>query len=379
MKYTRIFFLFFSLIVIKYILDSMTAKRSKRSKKSKPRDPSKFVGYAVKNKGQPFKKWAYVPRPLENNDIEVAISHCGLCGSDIHTIDSEFNTDFPVIVGHEIIGTVINKGSNSPFKIGDRVGVGPIVSCQNHPFCYNGLESYSPTAVWAYNSTYPDGHKAYGGFQEKVRVSSDFAFKIPRIFDSATAAPLLCAGVTTYVPLVRYGAGTRRRRIGIIGIGGLGHIALQFANKMGAEVTAISSGSSKHDLALQLGAHHYINTSIPGELERNIDTLDLILNTASHLKHINSYIDLLRMDGVFIQIAIQKKRLSIDQGLLIGKRINLVGTLVGSKQETQDMLYFAAHHRIFPQVSVLPMKKVNEAVAKFRKNEARFRIVLENK
>jgi alcohol dehydrogenase (NADP+) len=394
---SRIFFLFFSLIVCKYIHEYMTRKLSKKlSKKNKhsnsrdrpevaaKRDRkqssnSKFVGYAVKNKGDPIKKWSYTPRPLGEDDVEVLISHCGLCGSDIHAIDSEFNTEYPVIVGHEIVGTIINKGHRSPFNIGERVGVGPIVSCKNHPFCYNGLDSYSPTATWAYNSKYPDGQMAYGGLQERVRVSSDYVFRIPNNFDSAVAAPLLCAGVTTYVPLVRYGAGIKRKRIGIIGIGGLGHVAIQFANKMGAEVTAISSGEVKRELSFQLGAHHYINASVPGELKRNIDSFDLILNTASNLKHINSYIDLLDMDGIFVQIAIQKKSILVNPDILISKRIGLVGSLVGSKKETQDMLHFAANHNIAPRVSVLPMTKVNEAVKRFRKNEARFRFVLENK
>lgn len=339
----------------------------------------KFTGYASHGHGKPLEKWSYVPRPLGADDVEVAISHCGICHSDIHTLDSGWGpTTYPVIVGHEIVGKVTAVGPNvKKLKVGDRAAVGAQVwSCQQCKDCHNGHEPHCPSMVFTYNAKYQDGQTAYGGYADRVRVDSSYTFKVPDGLDSAEAAPLLCAGVTVFAPIHRLGV-KKGTRVGVVGIGGLGHYAIQFAAKLGAEVTAISSGDRKKDDAAKLGAHKYINFSDKAQVSAASRSLDVLLSTVSSATDLDSYISLLDTNGDFVLLGAPENPISFYPFSIIGKRIRFSGSLIGSPKEIELTLEFAVKHNIKSWIEIKPIDQVNEAIESVRQGKPRFRIVLQ--
>ncbi|KAI8835884.1 chaperonin 10-like protein [Chytridium lagenaria] len=287
-----------------------------------------FKGYAAYGKDEPLKPYEYQPRILGDEDVTIKVICCGICGSDLHTIDSGWGpTKYPCIVGHEIVGHVVEKGVKVVnLAIGDRVGVGAMCWACLEPDCEqckNGKDNLCPRAVGTYNSKYADGHQSQGGYSDFVRVRSQFAVKIPDSLPSDVAAPLLCAGVTVYSPLKRFGAGPGKR-VGVAGIGGLGHLAIQFASKMGAETVAISTTPTKAADAQTLGASafHVINPP-KGSPKKRLPPLDLLIVTAVDRRtgSLDPLLRLLKPDGVLVLVDVPERPVVMNPaGLVVGQK-----------------------------------------------------------
>lgn len=304
-------------------------------------------------------------------DLAIEISHCGVCHSDVHLIDNDWGVNrYPLVPGHEIVGTVVEVGSKAVgFALGQRVGVGwQRGSCGKCEHCRAGEENVctrmEATCV---------GH--FGGFASAIRVHSRFCFPIPDAIESELAAPLMCAGVTVFAPLARYGTG-KGLRVGIIGIGGLGHLALQFAHHMGAEVVALSSTPEKAGEAREFGADHFIETGDPANLRKERRTLDLLLNTASASIDYPDYLGMLKPGGTLCLVGAPREAIVLPPSVLIGGQKRIAGSSIGGSKAMREMLQFAATHGVRPRVQTLPMGQCNLGVAKVKKNQARFRIVL---
>ncbi|CAP92715.1 hypothetical protein E8E15_001774 [Penicillium rubens] len=331
----------------------------------------------------------FEPKPWEETDVDIKVTHCGICGSDLHTLRSGWGpTNYPCCVGHEVVGIAVRVGTQvkGDIKVGDRVGVGAQSgSCENKDgdceSCASGLEQHCSKMVGTYNGTYANGGKSYGGYSTYNRSPSHFVIKIPDAISSADAAPMLCGGITTYSPLKRNGCGPGKT-VGIVGVGGLGHFAILFAKALGADrVVAISRKSDKKEDALKLGADDFIAT---GEDEdwatRHASSLDLIISTASSSKMpIVQYCGLLRVHGTFIQLgAPEDGALEIPAFVLIIKGLKLGGSLIGSPDEIREMLELAAAKGVKPWIQERPMKDANQAIVDMDKGDARYRYVLTN-
>jgi len=342
-----------------------------------------FKAYAAMTKGGKLEAWSYAPRHLGDNDVEIKISHSGICHSDIHQIDSGWGESiYPIVPGHEIIGEVVAAGPKvSTIKKGDRVGVGAQIwtcagkSCSD---CSSGDDVHCSKAVFTYNSKYADGTVAYGGYAEAVRVDEQYAFKIPAELKSDAAAPLMCAGTTVYAPLDNYKDKVVGKRVGVVGVGGLGHLAIQFAAKMGAEVTAISGTTSKREDALKLGAKHFLATSNEEDVKKHERSLDFILCTASDNVDYPLMFRLMRPWAIFCTVGLPEKNVSLKANDLCGKNMAFTGSMLGTKKQIRDMLAFSAKHGISSWVENLPMHECNKGVQHVRDGKARYRVVLHN-
>ena len=330
-------------------------------------------GYAAKKPKGPLEPFQYNPKPLESHEVEVKISHCGICYSDIHLIDNDWQiSDFPLVPGHEIVGTVTALGAEvQGLDKGQRVGVGwQRSACLHCEYCLRGFENLcsqlKDTCV---------GH--HGGFADAIRIDHRFAFPIPDGLESEYAAPLLCAGVTVYSALAYYKV-RPSMKVGVIGIGGLGHLALQFASKMGCEVTAFSSTPEKESEARALGAHHFVFDNDSQTLEKVASTQDFILVTVNADLNWESYVDALRPGGRLCFVGVPKEAISIPVFSLIVGRNSISGSPIGSRTDIREMLDFAVLNDIKPCTENLPMSKVNEGIDRLRNNQVRYRVVLEN-
>lgn len=326
---------------------------------------------------------AYSPKSFESTDIEMEISHCGVCGSDIHTLRSGWGpSDYPLVVGHEIIGKVTRIGEDvKDLKVGDRVGVGAQSNCcESCRPCKMKQESNCYNNTGTYNSKYPNGDKSFGGYAKVWRGPGSFAIPIPEGLPSEFAAPLMCGGVTVYSPLVSYGAGPGKR-VGVVGIGGLGHFALLFAKALGCDkIVAISRSSSKKADALELGADEFIAT---GEDEdwatKNASSLDLIISTVSGSFPLDQYLNLLDVNGTFVQLGAPDDPLpSFSPFSLILRNLKIAGSLIGTRQQIKDMLELAKKTDLQAWVQVRPMEEANQVLIDFEKGLPRYRYVLKN-
>ncbi|KAL2185701.1 alcohol dehydrogenase-like protein [Thermothelomyces heterothallicus CBS 203.75] len=331
----------------------------------------------------------FEPKPWEETDVDIKITHCGICGSDLHTLRSGWGrTLYPCVVGHEIVGTVVRVGSKAEggLKVGDRVGVGAQSdSCLGRKgdceLCSSNLENYCPHQTSTYNSVYLNGGKSYGGYALYNRAPSHFVVKIPDAISSAHAAPMLCAGVTTYSPLKHHGVGPGKT-VGIVGLGGLGHFGVMWAKALKADkVVVISRSSSKKEDALKLGADEFIATDEdPDWTKEHASTLDVILSTVSSTSMpLTDYLSLLRFDGTFVQLGAPDDGLpNLSQGPLIFKRIKITGSLIGSPQDLRDMLQLAVEQNVRPWIDEIPMKDANKAIVDMGAGKPRYRYVLVN-
>jgi alcohol dehydrogenase (NADP+) len=351
--------------------------------------PAQFHGWLGHDKtaADGSMTWSsFDPKPFNLIDIDIKVSHCGICGSDIHTLRSGWgNTHYPVCVGHEIVGHVVKVGSSvTNLRLGDRVGVGvQAFSCLRDDCedCKNGLEQHCPKMVGTYNGKYPDGSRSMGGYADFVRVPAHFAIKIPSALKSEDAAPMMCGGITVYSPLKANGAGPGKR-VGIVGVGGLGHFGILFAKALGCEkVMAISRRRNKVEDAKAMGATDYIATSEDEKWARkHARSLDLIISTVSSPDMpLESYLRLLRTGGQFIQVGAPEDKLpQIAAFGLIGKGCKIGGSQIGSPKEIQEMLNFAAEKGIKPWVQTRSMEDANKSVVEMEEGKARYRYVLVN-
>lgn len=336
---------------------------------------TRFGAFAALAAKQALASYEYEPAPLSSVEIEIEISHCGICHSDIHLIDNDWGVSaYPLVPGHEVVGTVTAAGEDAVHAVGSRVGVGwQRGACLDCEACHAGEENLcarqQATCV-----------RHMGGFAERMRVDGRFAFAIPPGLDSAAAAPLLCGGATVFSPLRRWNV-TRAKRAGVIGIGGLGHLALRFLRAMGCETTAFTSSADKRDEALRLGATEATSSTHAGELRAQAGRFDFLLCTVPVRLDWIGYLQALRPNGVLCLVGAPPGLMQFPASLLLtGQRV-VCGSDIGSPGTIREMLAFAAEHGIGAQVEVAAMRDagdVNAAVQRVRDNKARYRMVLEN-
>jgi uncharacterized zinc-type alcohol dehydrogenase-like protein len=334
---------------------------------------SEFHGLAAHAAGAQLLSYKYDPGDISPYDVAVKISHCGVCYSDVHLIDNDWGmSKYPFIPGHEIIGTVVEVGSAvRNRKVGERVGIGwQSDSCGICEWCRRGEEHLCPKSQ-------PTCIGRNGGYADNIRVNSRFAVPIPKALESENAAPLLCGGITVYAPLRNHLA-RPSSRVGVIGIGGLGHMALQFANAFGCEVTAFSTSKDKEAEARELGAHNFVNTRTTGALKKIASSFDLILSTVSADQDFQSFIGTLRPKGTLVILGASPSPIPIQGFSLISGQKAIAGSPTGSPTDLEEMLDVAARHNVKAITESFAMKDANEAVARVKKNQVRYRAVLAN-
>jgi len=334
-------------------------------------DTRRVDAYAAREAGASLAPFDYEPAALEPHDVEIEITHCGICHSDIHLIDNDWLTSkYPLVPGHEVVGTVARKGAQvTHLEGGARVGVGwQCGSCLECEWCERGAENLCANIV----ETCVGRH---GGFADRIIVDSRFAFAIPDALSSEVAAPLLCGGITVYSPLREYARPDSR--VGVIGIGGLGHLAIRFARAFGCEVTAFSSTAAKEEEARAHGAHHFVSSVEDPALKAQGESLDLIISTVNSPLNWKRYVSALRPHGVLSFVGALAEPISIHTGMLMAKSRSVTSSPIGGRSAMRKMLDFAARHGIGAQVETLPMSEVNTALDRLRRNDVRYRFVLE--
>jgi len=334
---------------------------------------SELHGLAVHAAGAHLLPYKYETGELQTHEVEIKISHCGVCFSDIHLIDNDWGmSKFPFIPGHEIVGTVVAMGSEVKDRtIGERVGVGwQSDSCGVCEWCRQGDDHLCAKAQLTCVGR-------NGGFADGVRVNSRFAIPVPDGLESENVAPLMCAGITVYTPLRNHGV-RPSSRVGIIGIGGLGHLGIQFAKTFGAEVTAFSTSKDKEAEARELGAHHFVNTRDTGALKKVAGSFDLLLSTVSADQDWQAYVTALRPKGTLCIVGAAPSPVQVTGSSLIFGQKSVAGSPVGSPHDLYEMLDVAARHGVKAVTEQFAMAKANDAVAKVKKNQVRYRAVLAN-
>jgi uncharacterized zinc-type alcohol dehydrogenase-like protein len=322
-----------------------------------------------------------IPRrdPLED-DVQIEILFCGICHSDLHTVRNEWGgAVYPCVPGHEIVGRVTKVGSAvSKFKPGDLAAVGCMVdsdgTCSE---CQAGLEQYCPNVIGTYNS--PDRHLGgvtYGGYSDSIVVKERFVLRVPSNLDLAGVAPLLCAGITTYSPLRHWGV-TKGKKVGVVGLGGLGHMAVKFAHALGAHVVVFTTSPNKKEDALRLGADDVVVSRDTEQMKKHAGSFDFILDAVSAEHDINTYIQLLRRDGNITLVGAPPKPLAVTGYGLGSKRRSLSGSQIGGIAETQEMLDFCCKHNITADVEIIPIQKVNEAYERMLKSDVKYRFSID--
>lgn len=339
--------------------------------------------YAATSATEPLAPYAFERRELGAHDVAIEIAYCGICHSDIHQVRDEWGGAlYPMVPGHEIVGRVTAVGAHvKGFKAGDLAGVGCMVdSCRSCPSCGRGLEQFCDKgAAFTYNGTEMDrATRTYGGYSSHIVVDEAFTLKVSPKLDLAGAAPLLCAGITTYSPLRHWKAG-KGTRVGVVGLGGLGHMAVKLAAAMGAEVTMLSTSPSKEADARRLGAAAFGLTSDDATFRRLAGSFDLIIDTISAAHDYNKYLGMLRVEGAMVLLGVPPKPTPVAAISLIRGRRTLAGSLIGGIQETQEMLDFCAAHGIVSDIELIPVPQVNEAYERMMKGDVRYRFVLDMK
>jgi uncharacterized zinc-type alcohol dehydrogenase-like protein len=338
-------------------------------------------GYAAHYATTPLKHFTFERREPGPKDVQIDILYCGVCHSDLHSARNEWtNTTYPVVPGHEIVGRVTKVGKNvRKFKVGDQVGVGCMVdSCQVCESCKAGLENYCENgATFTYNSEDQHlGGMTYAGYSKSVVVDEDFVLRIPEGLDLAAAAPLLCAGITTYSPLHHWKVG-KGSKVGVVGLGGLGHIGVKLAHAMGAHVTLFTTSSHKTQDAKRLGADDVVVTKDLSQMETHANSFDFILDTVSAEHDVNTHLNLLKRDGHMALVGAPEKPLQVAAFSLIPKRRHLAGSMIGGIPETQEMLDFCGKHGVVSEIEIIPIQKINEAYERMLKSDVKYRFVID--
>lgn len=344
----------------------------------------KSCGYAALAADAPLAPHRFERREPQPQDVQIEIMYCGVCHSDLHTARNEWgNTVYPVIPGHEIVGRVTAIGDQvSKFKVGDLVGVGCMVdSCQHCDACHEGLEQYCENGfVGTYNGE--EGHTGgmtYGGYSNNIVVKESFVLRIPENLDPAAASPLLCAGITTYSPLRHWKVG-KGMKVGVVGLGGLGHMAIKLASAMGAEVILYTTSPNKREDALRLGAKDVVVSKDRDEMKKYRNSLDFILNTVAAPHNLDLFLNQLKREGTMTLVgAPAEPHPSPEVFNLILKRRSLAGSLIGGIAETQEMLDFCGEHNIVSDIELIPIQKINEAYERMLKSDVKYRFVIDMK
>jgi uncharacterized zinc-type alcohol dehydrogenase-like protein len=338
------------------------------------------AAYAAPAAKAPLERTTIERREVREFDVLIDIRFAGICHSDIHQAREGWGEAiFPMVPGHEIAGVVSEVGPGvTRFKVGDRVGVGCLVdSCQECDNCKSGHEQYcTGGAVGTYNAIGKDGEPTYGGYSEKVVVDENFVVRIPDGLKLDEAAPLLCAGITTYSPLKRFGAGPGKK-VAILGFGGLGHMGVKIAHALGAEVTVLSQSLRKQEDGLKLGADHYYATSDENTFKELAGTFDVILSTVSAPLNLDAYLSLLKAEGAFVNVGAPEEPVSLNLFSVIGGGKTLAGSAIGGIPETQEMLDFCAEHGFGAEIELIRADQINEAYERVLASDVRYRFVID--
>lgn len=342
---------------------------------------TKASAYAAFDATSPLAPFSVERRAPGPRDVEIEVLYCGVCHSDLHTVKSEWSgTVYPCVPGHEIVGRVASIGAEvTGFAVGARVGVGCMVdACRACDSCRAGLEQYCDATIWTYNTPDPHGPGpvTYGGYASRVVVDQAFCLRLPDQLELAATAPLLCAGVTTWSPLVQWGAGPGVR-VGVVGLGGLGHMAIKLAHALGAEVTLFTSSPGKADDARRLGADHVV-VSRDAEAMRGAGALDLIIDTVSASHDLDVYLERLARDGTLCLVGVpEHPHPSPTASKLINQRRRLAGSLIGGIRETQDMLDFCGQRGIVSDIELIAMPQIDDAYQRMLNSDVRYRFVID--
>eukprot|EP01053_Blabericola_migrator_P000146 Blabericola_migrator_1__145@NODE_1038_length_5633_cov_251_042041_g410_i1_p3_GENE_NODE_1038_length_5633_cov_251_042041_g410_i1NODE_1038_length_5633_cov_251_042041_g410_i1_p3_ORF_typecomplete_len354_score50_89ADH_N/PF08240_12/1_1e30ADH_zinc_N/PF00107_26/1_9e18Glu_dehyd_C/PF16912_5/6_8e09AlaDh_PNT_C/PF01262_21/0_000112Hacid_dh_C/PF02826_19/0_00037ADH_zinc_N_2/PF13602_6/0_0055Shikimate_DH/PF01488_20/0_0064NAD_binding_2/PF03446_15/0_0323HCDH_N/PF02737_18/0_113HCDH_N/PF02737_18/3_8e03GFO_IDH_MocA/PF01 len=344
--------------------------------------PVSNIGLAAPSAGAPLSSWNYEIRDLRDDDVLIEVYYCGICHSDIHMVKNDWKASiYPMVPGHEFTGVAVKVGSKvTKHKAGDRVGVGCMVgSCRNCNECKRNLEQYCKKNIQTYSMKMPDGEITYGGYGRYVVVQQDFVMKVPESLPMDAAAPLFCAGITTYSPCKHHKMDRGGLKVGVVGLGGLGHMAVQWAAVMGNEVVVLSRSNAKKEMALELGAKDLIAISDEEAGKTYKGQLSYIIDTVSAEKPIDKYLEFLAVDGVLISVGAPPVHatLCVPPLSLIGGRKSIQGSAIGGIAETQEMINFAAEKKILPYIELITGDKVNEAYAKTISGDVRFRFVID--
>lgn len=337
-------------------------------------------GYATSGPTAKLAPFTFERREPGPKDVLIEISHCGICHSDIHQARDEWGGAlFPMVPGHEIVGRVTRVGNDvTRFKVGDLAGVGCFVDCcRTCESCRAGHEQYCETMpVWTYNAKDKSGTPTFGGYSNQIVVDEPFCLKIPAGLVPAGAAPLLCAGITTYSPLRHWGVG-KGHKLAVVGLGGLGHMGVKFGKAFGAEVTVLSRSDDKKQDALRLGAADHQATGNPETFAKLARRFDFILDTVSAPHDFNAYLELLKTDGTMILVGAPPAPTPLSSFSLVLRRRRLVGSLIGGTRETQEMLDFCGQRGIVCDIETIPIQQVNEAYERVLKGDVRYRFVID--
>jgi uncharacterized zinc-type alcohol dehydrogenase-like protein len=339
--------------------------------------------YSARSATSPLAGTTIARRDPTEHDVQIEILFCGICHSDLHSVRNEWSefmpTVYPIVPGHEIVGRVTKVGSAvNKFKPGDLAAVGCMVDSDGAcPECRAGFEQFCPNMTLTFNS--PDKHLGgvtYGGYSDSVVVNQRFVLRVPSNLNLAVAAPLLCAGITTYSPMRRWGV-TKDKKVGVVGLGGLGHMGVKFAHALGAHVIVFTTSPHKKDDARRLGADEVVVSRHADEMQKHAGSFDFILDAVSADHDVNAYLQLLRRDGNLTLVGAPAKPLAVAAfGLLFGRR-SLSGSLIGGIPETQEMLDFCGAHHITADVEVIPIQKVNEAYERLLKSDVKYRFSID--
>lgn len=336
--------------------------------------------YAAPSPKAPLERTTIARRPVGEHDVLIDIKYAGICHSDIHQANDGWAEGiFPMVPGHEIAGVVSAVGPGvTRFTVGDRVGVGCMVdSCRECDNCKAGLEQYCAQGnVGTYNALDKQGEPTYGGYSTQIVVDENYTLRIPDGLALDAAAPLLCAGITTYSPLKHWNAGPGKK-VAVVGMGGLGHLGVKIAHALGAEVTVLSQSLRKQEDGLRLGADHYYATSDPKTFEELAGTFDLIISTVSAPLDFGRFLSLLRTDGALVNVGAPEEPVSVNLFSLIGGRKTLAGSGIGGIQETQDMLDFCAEHGFAAEIELIDADQINAAYERVQNSDVRYRFVID--
>lgn len=343
--------------------------------------PHPTLSYAAPSAKAPLAPFKLDRREVGPTDVLIEIAYCGVCHSDLHQAREDWGPAlFPMVPGHEIVGHVGAVGAKvEKYKVGDRVGVGCMVdSCRTCEQCAAGEEQFCESgASMTYNGFEQDRKTmTFGGYSQRITVDQAFVVRVPEALPLDRAAPLLCAGITTYSPLKRFGCGPGRK-VGVMGLGGLGHVGVRIARAMGAEVTVISTSERKRADASELGAHDFLVSTDAKAMKAAAGRFDLILDTVSAPHDLNAGLNLLRTDGTLVLVGVPEEALPVQPFAIIGRRRRLAGSLIGGIAETQEMLDFCARHGVLADIETVAMADINQAWERLLKNDVRYRFVID--
>lgn len=351
-----------------------------RSPTENRNQPTKAQAYGVTSAEAAVEPMTIERRALRPNDVAIRITHCGICHSDLHMARNDWGMGiYPMVPGHEIVGTVTGVGAAvTKFKAGDRAAVGCLVdSDQTCEHCKAGHEQFCPNWVMTYaGKDLQDGSVTYGGYSDRIIVRQEFVCRVPESLDISRAAPLLCAGITTYSPLRRFGVG-RGTKVGIVGLGGLGHMGVKLAAAMGAEVTMITTSPEKGRDARELGAHGVLISKDQAALDAAAERFDFILNTIPVTHDVGPYLNLLKPNGVMVIVGAIDMLQGVHGGALAMRNRTIAGSLIGGLAETQEMLDFCAEHGVLPEVEHVGPGEINQAWDRMVKGDVRYRFVID--